>query len=198
MAAPGVAAVNVAASRGPIPAWLLLALLAPGGCVSVPVVNPPDPLQPLEEGQMRRFEGVTPAEVLAAADLVLRTYRPKGRSAREDDGLVFVNEDSDFLLIGAAARAEKWVVTATRKEDATVASVAMRTRGSGALLLLGGGYEFPHKGIRIDYSLFWQRMRDALGGEVGHACAARNEVETGCRYYEPLCANARAHPSAPD
>jgi len=78
---------------------LSLVLFALVGCASVPKVEPPDPTQLDAAGQVRHFQGVTPAQVLAAAETVLRRHKPEARFIRESGTLAMEYEGRFFYVL---------------------------------------------------------------------------------------------------
>jgi len=175
---------------------LSLVLLAMAGCASVPKVEPPDPTQLDAAGQVRHFQGVTPDQVLAAAETVLRRHKPEGRFIHESDTLVMESRWQGFYVLAAGYEHERWVVVVRAHGDVTAASVAMGYATEGYVgPFAGTGVEFPHptggygRAVDIDYGMFWKRMESVLRGETLPECGERR-WEGGFKYYEPLCGHA--------
>lgn len=174
-------------------ALISLALLAMAGCASVPKVEPPDPTQLDAAGQVRHIQGVTPEQVLAAAETVLRRHKPEAKFIHERGTFVMEYEGRFFYVLLGGYELERWVVGVRALGDVTAASVAMGYATEGyAGPLAGPGVEFPHptggygRAVDIDYGMFWKRMDSVLKGEPWPECEQARR-EPGYRYYEPLC-----------
>jgi len=144
------------------------------------------------KGQVRHFEGATPAQVLVAVETVLRRHRPKGRIVRNEDSVVMEASDWSFYLLLSEGYEEKWVVVA-REAGVTAASVAMRIQKSGAMYPFGSyTFDYPQTanwarpGVEIDYGMFWLRVQSILKGESWPECG-KPKTEVGFHFYEPLC-----------
>lgn len=181
---------------------LSLVLFALVGCASVPKVEPPDPTQLDAAGQVRHFQGVTPDQVLAAAETVLRRHRPEARFSHAGDTLVMESARQGFYVLAAGYEHEHWVVVVRPLGAAAAASVAMGYALDGYMWPLGGqGVEYPHPAgwyggaVDIDYGMFWKRMESVLRGEPWPDCGERR-WEGGYRFYEPLCGHATINRSA--
>lgn len=170
-----------------------LVLLAMAGCASVPKVEPPDPTQLNAAGHVRHFQGVTPDQVLAAAETVLRRHKPEGRFTHESGTLAMEYQKRFFYVLLGGYEFERWGVVVRALGDVTAASVAMGYATEGyAGTFAGPGVEFPHptgwygRAVDIDYGMFWKRMESVLRGEPWPECEQARQ-EPGYRYYEPLC-----------
>lgn len=175
---------------------LSLVLFALMGCASVPKVEPPDPTQLDAAGQIRHFQGVTPDQVLAAAETILRRHKPEGRFIHESGTFAMEYERRFFYVLLGGYELERWVVVVRALGDVTAASVAMGYATDGyAGTFAGPGVEFPHptgwygRAVDIDYGMFWKRMESVLRGETWPECGQRR-WEGGFKYYEPLCGHA--------
>ena len=184
-------------------ALLSLTLLALAGCASLPMVEPPDPTQADDKGQVRRFEGVTPERVLAAAETVLRKHRPEASFSQQGDALAMDYAWQGFYVLAAGYERERWVVRVRTLGDVTAASVAMGYASEGYVGLFGGqGVVYPHPTgayggwVDIDYGMFWKRLQSVLQGAPWPDCGERR-WEGGYRFYEPLCGHATLNRSTP-
>lgn len=181
-------------------------LLALSGCASIPNVEPPDPMHLNGEGQVLHFEGATPDRVLAAAETVLQQHRPEGRFNHKRDAVVMEYEWWIFLAVFAGYELERWVVVAREAGDVTAASVAMGYATEGYVWPFTGvkGNEYPQAAswyagpeIRVDYGMFWKRVRSVLMGDPWPECE-KVKYERGYRYYEPLCRHKTVNRSDAD
>ena len=154
---------------------------------------------------MRHFEGVTPDQVLVAAETVLRKHRPDGRVIREKDTVVMEYEWWAFFVVMAGYDLERWVVVALKAGDVTAASVAMGRAMEGYVWPFSGirGREYPQTAgwrgpaVHIDYGMFWKRIESVLKGDAWPECG-QMKLERGYGYYEPLCGHETVKPSERD
>ncbi len=164
------------------------------GCATLPKVEAPDPTHPNGERQVRQFEGVTPNQVLVAAETVLRKHRPEGRFIHERDTVVMEYKWWAFFVVMAGYDLERWVVVAQKVGDVTVASVAMGSATEGYVWPFSGlkGSEYPQtrgwrgSAVHIDYGMFWKRLQSVMKGDTWPECE-KVKFERDYSYYEPLC-----------
>jgi hypothetical protein len=152
-------------------------------------------------GQVTTFDGATPDQVLQAAEIVLREHLPNARFVREHESLTVNFQYAAFFLFVWADVAETWVLETKQLETSTIASVATRASWSGAAPGLSGAYSWPvepgflRKELRVDYSMFWDRLRSVLASTPWPKCEPEREkpfihIQKGkvlYRTYEPLC-----------
>jgi hypothetical protein len=171
------------------------------GCLSLPKVNPPDPVQLVldVEGQQRQFNGFTPQQVLSAAEEVLRRHAPEAKFVRSADSLKMESHHVFFYVAVWGQTEERWAVHAREEDHFTVALVAMDERG--ATLGLGmweeAKHQIPRKGtsvlgfsfpaVNVDYGMFWHRVESILTGAPWPECVKVWDIPP--RFFEPLCRN---------
>jgi hypothetical protein len=111
-----------------------------------------------------------------------------------------------FLAVFAGYELERWVVVAREAGDVTAASVAMGYATEGYVWPFTGvkGNEYPQAAswyagpeIRVDYGMFWKRVRSVLMGDPWPECE-KVKYERGYRYYEPLCRHKTVNRSDAD